>query len=202
MVSSSSKPSPFAVKILIAGGFGVGKTTFVKTVSETTALSTEATLTEASCDVDDLAGIEDKTTTTVAFDFGRFTVDDQVTVYMFGTPGQDRFWFMWDEIAEGALGAIILADARRIHESFAAIDYFENREIPFIIAVNHFAGAAEYKIEELQYALDIPPRIPTIIGDARDRESCKYMLVTLVDSLIDASTSSATPWPSPLTHAP
>lgn len=138
----------------------------------------------------------------MAFDFGRFTVDDQVTVYMFGTPGQDRFWFMWDEIAGGALGAIILADARRIHESFAAIDYFENREIPFIIAVNHFAGAAEYKIEEIQYALDIPAHIPTIIGDARDRESCKYMLVTLVDSLIDASTGSATTGPPPLTHAP
>ena len=133
--------APESVKILVAGGFGVGKTTMVASVSEIPPLSTEELLTEASDGVDDLAGIEGKTTTTVALDFGRITISPKLVLYLFGTPGQDRFWFMWDELARGAIGAIVLIDTRRLDTSFAAIDFFERREIPFVVGINHFDGA-------------------------------------------------------------
>jgi hypothetical protein len=176
---------PLAVKILIAGGFGVGKTTLVGTVSEIRPLRTEELLTDRSVGVDDTYGVERKTTTTVAMDFGRITIRDGLVLYLFGTPGQDRFWFMWDELATGALGAVVLADTRRLADCFPAIDYFERRGLPFIVGVNTFDGSPGYTSEEIRGALDIDPSIPVILCDARTRESAKQVLITLVEHVLN-----------------
>nr|CEL14657.1 Putative ATP/GTP-binding protein [Kibdelosporangium sp. MJ126-NF4]CTQ96714.1 Putative ATP/GTP-binding protein [Kibdelosporangium sp. MJ126-NF4] len=176
---------PSAVKILVAGGFGAGKTTMVGAVSEIAPLSTEELLTEAGIGVDDLAGIENKLTTTVALDFGRITLGDRAILYLFGTPGQGRFWFMWDELAYGAIGAVVLADTRRLETCFPSIDFFEKRDVPFVIAVNCFEGAARYEMDEVREALDISQDVPIALCDARDRESAKEVLVTLVEYVLN-----------------
>ncbi|RSN67594.1 MULTISPECIES: GTP-binding protein [Actinomadura] len=171
---------PTAVKIVIAGGFGVGKTTMVGTVSETRPLRTEEVLTDESIGVDDVSGVERKQTTTVAMDFGRITMQDEYVLYLFGTPGQQRFWFMWDEVTLGALGAVVLADTRRLSDCFPSVDYFERRNTPFIVAVNCFEGAQQYDLEEIQMALNLGPKVPVMLCDARKLTSCKEVLIDLV----------------------
>jgi uncharacterized protein len=173
-----------AIKILLAGGFGVGKTTLVGAVSEIKPLRTEELLTESSARVDSTAGVERKTTTTVAMDFGRISLRDDLVLYLFGTPGQQRFWFMWDELAIGALGAVVLADTRRLADCFPAIDYFERREIPFIVALNYFEGSRMYNPEDVRTALDLDPSLPIVKCDARSRESAKEVLITLVEHVL------------------
>ncbi|MFC9431795.1 ATP/GTP-binding protein [Streptomyces sp. NPDC059255] len=172
---------PVALKILVAGGFGVGKTTLVGAVSEIRPLRTEEMLSEAGRPVDDVDGVESKTTTTVAMDFGRITLREDLVLYVFGTPGQDRFWFLWDELAQGALGAVVLADTRRLADSFAAVDYFERRGIPFTVAVNCFEGADRFPGETVRSALDLDPEVPLVMCDARERESVKEVLVSVVE---------------------
>lgn len=176
--------TPDTVKILIAGGFGVGKTTMVGSVSEIVPLSTEEHLTAAGLDVDDLDGIEEKQTTTVALDFGRITISDDLVLYLFGTPGQQRFWFMWNDLALGALGAVVLVDVRRPKVSFAAIDFFERRSIPFVVAVNGFHGEHPYPAEDIREALAIAEDVPVVLCDARRRDSCRDVLLVLLDHLI------------------
>ncbi|MBB4964857.1 hypothetical protein F4559_002216 [Saccharothrix violaceirubra] len=176
---------PTPVKIVVAGGFGTGKTTMVNSVSEIPPLHTEELLTEAGVGVDDVVGLETKETTTVALDFGRITINPEVVLYLFGTPGQNRFWFMWDELAYGAIGAVILVDTRRLDSSFPSIDFFERRGIPFIIAVNCFEGAHRYRAEEVRRALDLDEGIPMVLCDVRDRESAKNVLVSLIQHTMD-----------------
>ncbi|MGW0492434.1 GTP-binding protein [Streptomyces olivaceus] len=181
--SQRGKPpvEPVTLKILVAGGFGVGKTTLVGAVSEIRPLRTEELLTEAGLPVDDVSGVEGKNTTTVAMDFGRITLRDDLVLYLFGTPGQERFWFMWDELSEGALGAVVLADTRRLEDCFAAVDYFERRSIPFVVGVNCFEGAARYPAETVRQALDLDADVPLVTCDARDRESVKDVLIGVVE---------------------
>ncbi|MFY1626141.1 MULTISPECIES: GTP-binding protein [Micromonospora] len=169
-----------SVKVVVAGGFGTGKTTLVGSVSEIPPLVTEEVLTQASIGVDDLTGVEDKSSTTVALDFGRITISDDVVLYLFGTPGQDRFWFIWDELAQGAVGAIVLVDTRRLGTSFPAVDYFERRGIPFVAAVNRFFGECPYTEEEIRAALELDETVPLLWCDARDRASSKQALIELV----------------------
>ena len=180
---ATSEVPVVAVKILVAGGFGVGKTTMVGSVSEIAPLRTEELLTELSEDVDDLSGVEHKTTTTVAMDFGRITINRHLVLYLFGTPGQDRFWFMWNELAAGAIGAIVLADTRRLDNCFASVDFFERRGVPFVIGVNCFDGAQRYTVAEVRAALDVETA-PVVLCDVRDRESSKEVLVALTEHVL------------------
>ncbi|MFC7545777.1 ATP/GTP-binding protein [Plantactinospora sp. GCM10030261] len=172
---------PLTLKILVAGGFGVGKTTLVGAVSEIRPLHTEEVLTSLGAGTDDLTGVESKTTTTVAMDFGRITINERVQIYLFGTPGQARFWFLWDELAYGALGAVVLADTRRLADCFPSIDYFEERGIPFVVGVNAFAQSPPVDVDTVRQALDLDPEVPVLHCDARHRQSGKTLLVALVE---------------------
>lgn len=186
---------PTALKILVAGGFGVGKTTMIGSVSEVPPLETEEYMTTASLGVDDLAGTPDKSTTTVAMDFGRITLGPDHVLYMFGTPGQDRFWFMWDDLALGAIGAVVLADPRRMSDCFASVDFFEQRGIPFAVGVNCFYGQREFSTEEVRAALNLRTPAPVIMCDVRHRSSSKVVLLALLESAKAAAANRLTPSP-------
>jgi uncharacterized protein len=178
---SVPKPAPIPVKIVVAGGFGAGKTTLVAAISEIAPLSTEAAMTQFSTELDDLTGRAEKTTTTVALDFGRISLAEDLVLYLFGTPGQDRFFFMWDELVRGAIGGVVLVDTRRLADCFPACDYFEQRQLPFIVAVNCFEGHAAHSIDQIREALDMPVDIPIVFCDARNRNSVKLVLMEVAE---------------------
>ena len=194
--SDGTGVGPLAVfKILVAGGFGAGKTTLVSTISEVRPLYTEEALTSASLAHDDLSGVSGKTTTTVAMDFGRITIGKHLVLYLFGTPGQERFWFMWDELAYGALGAVVLADTRRLSDCFPSVDYFEKRQVPFVVAVNCFDDAPHYDPRDVRIALDLDPSVPAVLCDARKFDSVRQVLITLVEHVLASRVAGKSrPW--------
>lgn len=188
--SPAGDPTPIPVKILVSGGFGVGKTTAIGALSDIPPLTTEAAMTTAAAAVDDRGQRDRKTTTTVALDFGRVTIDASIVLYMFGTPGQDRFGFMWNDLAEGALGGLVLVDTSRLADCFVAIDYFERIKLPFVVAVNRFEGRHTLGLADVRSATDVDPHVPVVDVDARDRESMKELVLTLLDVLLRRARSS------------
>ncbi len=198
---SEQPDSSLAVfKIIVAGGFGAGKTTLVGSISEVRPLRTEENLSSASVGYDNLSGVEAKTTTTVAMDFGRITLNESRVLYLFGTPGQERFWFMWDDLCYGALGAVVLADTRRLADCFASVDYFEKHGLPFVVAINCFDGAPRYDLAEVRAALDLDPRVPAVLCDARKLDSVKQVLITLLEHVLAGRTGDGSgPWQAPAT---
>lgn len=189
--ASGPTAAPIPVKIVIAGGFGVGKTTMVGAISEITPLSTEAAMTSVGAEHDDASMVSTKTTTTVAMDFGRITIGNRIVLYLFGTPGQDRFGFMWDDLVQGALGAVVLVDSRRIEDAFPALDYFEERKVPFIVAVNMFDGGLYHDLEAVRDALAVDAETPMIATDARSKQYVKDVLIALLERVIHIAVEKA-----------